>query len=189
MTATTRHPDEAQLLAYGLGGLPAEAEVGLDEHLLGCSECSARLEALATLATGVRAAFRQGRLTSFLSADFVERLRAQGLRLREYRVPRDGSVLCTVTPDDDLVVGRMQAPLADVARVDLVSRIAGQPDERGEDVPFDRARGEVLIAPDLVRLRAMPGHTQRIELFAVAADGATTRLGEYTFNHQAHKPS
>lgn len=189
MTTTMTHPDEAQLLAYWLGELPAEDEAALDVHLLGCGECSARLEALAALATGVRAAFRQARLTSFLSADFVERLRAQGLRLREYRVPRDGSVLCTVAPEDDLVIGRLQAPLADVARVDLVSRIAGQPDEHGEDVPFDRARGEVLIAPDLVRLRAMPSHVQRIELFAVNADGVTTRLGEYTFNHQAHQPA
>jgi len=176
--------EERALVEYWLGELGEADEARLDEHLLGCAHCSARLGELVALAGGIRDAFRQGALQVFVSDAFVKRLAAQGVRLREYRVPRNGSVNCTVTPEDELLVSRLEAPLADVSRVDIVVHPPGLPAEVRQDVPFDPARGEVLFTPNLAQLRAMPSHRLRLELIAV--DDAGERLiGEYTFNHTA----
>ncbi|MDZ5461717.1 RNA polymerase sigma factor, partial [Azohydromonas lata] len=52
---------------------------------------------------------------------FVERLAAQGLRLREYRVPCNGSVNCSAAPQDEVLVGRLQVALQGVRRLDVAA--------------------------------------------------------------------
>lgn len=169
----------AELVEYWFGERDDEA---LEEHLLGCAECTARLEELAALGAGIRAAFRSGALRAVLPRAFLEALKREGLRLREYRVPPGGSVNCTLLADDDFVVSRLQAPLAGVERVDLVIGEPGGPDATYEDIPFDPAAGEVLVVPSAAALRALPAHTARMRLFAVGAGGKKP-LGEYTFVH------
>lgn len=178
--------DERTLLEYWLDELPDDAEAAVDEHLLGCGHCSARLADLVALAGGIREAFRGGDLQVFVSGAFVESLAAQGLRVREYRLPRNGSVNCTVTPEDDLVVSYLEAPLENVSRVDVVIHPPGLPVEVQQDVPFDPARGEVVMSSNMAQLRAMPTHRLRLELVAVDEKGRRV-LGEYTFNHTAHE--
>jgi anti-sigma factor RsiW len=173
------------LIAYWLGELPAAEEAPLEEHLFACGECSARLEELTALAGGIRAAMREGRVSAVISAPFLEALRRQGLRIREYRVPPGGRVACTLLADDDAVVSRMQAELAGVKRVDALQRLelGGEVHEvRLEDVPFDPEAGEVLNLPLAARLRTMPAHVVRMRLLAVEEAGERT-LGEYTFAH------
>jgi len=170
----------AELVEYWFGERDDEA---LEEHLLGCAECTARLEELAALGAGIRAAFRSGALHAVLPRAFVEALKREGLRLREYRVPPGGSVNCTLPKADDFVVSRLQAPLAGVERVDLmVVAQEGAAELTFEDIPFDPAAGEVLVVPSAAALRALPAHTARMRLFAVGAGGRKP-LGEYTFVH------
>lgn len=175
--------DFETLTAYWLGELESEE---VEEHLFACAACSARLEELAALGAGLRAVVREGRVTAVVSAPFVEALRRQGLRIREYRVPPGGRVECTLLAEDDAVVSRMQAPLAGVKRLDLVWRIeaggGAAAEARIEDVPFDPAAGEVLNLPSAAALRRQPAHTMRIRLVAVEEAGERS-LGEYTFAH------
>lgn len=180
MSACRAPLDLATLAAYWLGELAAADEARVEEHYLGCAECSARLEELAALARGVRAAFVRGHFASFLTPAFVARLEAEGLRVREYRVPANGSVNCTVRPEDDVLLGRLQAPLAGVSRLDAVMVEDG---ERLEDVPFDPASGEVVMSPGIAHVRTLPAHRQCVRLIAVEAGGERV-VGEYTFNHQ-----
>jgi anti-sigma factor RsiW len=173
------------LIAYWLGELPAAEEGPLEEHLFACAGCSARLEALAALAAGIRATVREGRVAAVISAPFLEALKRQGLRIREYRVPPGGRVACTLRADEDAVVSRLQAPLAGVKRVDALRRleVAGEVTEtRVENVPFDPAAGEVLHLPSAAGLRKLPAHTLRVRLVAVDAAGER-EIGEYTFAH------
>jgi hypothetical protein len=174
------------LIAYWLGELPREVEEPLEEHLFACASCSARLEELAALAEGIRAVVRQGRVAAVISAPFIEALRRQGLRIREYAVPPGGRVECTMRAEDDAVVSRMQAPLAGVKRVDLLQRVEvdGEVSEfRLEDVPFDPAASEVLTLPLApAELRKMPAHTARMRLVAVEETGER-ELGQYVFAH------
>jgi hypothetical protein len=174
------------LVAYWLGELPAAAEEKVEVHFLGCAHCAGRLEWLAALADGVRAAVRAGRFGMVVSAPFVEALKAAGFRLREYPVEAGGKVSCTMAADDDAVVSRLRAPLGGVARVDVVQRVraGGEdwPEIRLEDVPFDPRAGEVLVLLPPALLRKMPAHTAVTRLVAVGAAGEAP-IGEYTFAH------
>jgi len=177
----------ATLLEYWLGELDPAREGELDEHLLGCADCSDHLQGLVDLGNEVRAVVRQGFIQTILTDDFVKRLAAQGLRLREYRVPQNGSVHCTVTPDDDLVITRLGAPLAGIERLDIEwLGGAGAGHERLRDVPFDAAAGEVILAPPMPRLRALPASTLQMRLLAVAPAGERL-VGEYTFHHTPYR--
>jgi len=173
------------LLAYWMGEHVAE-EAATEEHLMGCAHCSARLETLVRLGRGIRRATRAGNFHGVLSAPFVEALRRDGLRVREYRVPRNGSVACTVTPDDDLVVSYLGAPLHDVQQLDLVFEdlVAGHA-VRMTDVAFDPAADEVVLASNIAAVRAFDSGPRRARLIAVQ-DGVERELGSYTFEHTRH---
>jgi hypothetical protein len=177
----------ATLLEYWLGELDEAREGALDEHLLGCGHCSANLQRLVDIAGEVRAAVRAGAVCTAVTDAFVQRLAAQGLRLREYRAPHNGSVYCTVAPEDDLLITRLDAPLAGVERLD-VERLGGEGAvlERLHDVPFDAAAGEVVLTPRMDYVRALPASTVRYRLLAVAPSGERL-VGEYSFHHTPYR--
>jgi hypothetical protein len=176
------HLDLETLTAYWLGEVPGEA---LEEHLFACADCAARLEWLAALSEGVRAAVRAGALGMAVSAPFVEALKRAGMRLREYQLGPGTTLDCTIRADDDAVVSHIRAPLAGARRIDLVERIEGGDEMRLEDVPFDAASGEVVYIPPAAWLKTMPAMTMRVRLVAVEEKGERV-VGEYTF---AHTPS
>lgn len=173
------------LLAYWLGESVAE-EAAIEEHLMGCPHCSARLDSLVRAGRGIRQATRAGRIHGVLSASFVQTLREDGLRVREYRLQPGTSVPCTVTPEDDFVVSCLGASLGDVQRLDLVFEdlVAGHA-LRMTDVAFDPAADHVVLAPNTAALRAYQTGPRRARLIAVQ-DGVERELGSYTFDHTRH---
>lgn len=173
----------AALVEYWCGELDAEAEARIEEHFLGCVSCSARLEALAALSSGVRAAFREGALHAAISAPFLAEMKRQAMRVREYPVAPGGSVHCTIAADDDAVVSRLKAPLAGIGRLDLVSMTErGELHFRLEDIPFDPDAGEVIFCPAAAALKRRSAYIDHVRLLAVGEDGERT-LGDYTFIH------
>ncbi len=170
------------LAAYYLGELPGQREALLEEHLFACAHCTRRLEEIAALAAGVRAAVKEGRVSLVASAPFVEAMKRAGLSVREYRLDPGGSVNCTVGAEDDAVVSRLRAPLANVQRLDVVSVGGGEAEVRLADVPFDAQTGEVLMIPSAAWLKTMPAFTMRMRLIAVGETGERP-IGEYLFNH------
>ena len=177
------------LVAYWLGELPAAAEAPAEEHFFGCAYCTRRLQELTGLAFGVRAALRNGAMPAAITKPFLDSMRRQGMRIREYVVAPGERVNCTIRADDDAVVSRLQVPLAGVTRVDALQSLdlgGGRVQEwRLEDVPFDPDAGEVLSLPWAAALKKMPAHTFRVQLVAVDEAGERP-LGQYTF---AHTPS
>jgi anti-sigma factor RsiW len=175
--------DLAQLAAYWLGELDDAAQMQVEEHAFACAQCTQRLHFLAEIGAGVRALLWEGALAFAVTPAFLDELRAQGMHLREYRVAPGGRVNCTIAPRDDFVVSRLQAPLEGVARLDVEVHIEGELHERRNDIPFDPARGEVLLLPSAARLRAITAPTiHRMRLLAVE-DGGERLIGEYRFNH------
>mgnify|MGYP001163161990 CR=1 FL=1 len=174
--------DLETLVAYWLGEVPEPRAALLEEHLFGCASCTRRLEGLAALAAGVRAAVKEGMVGMAVSAPFVEAMQRAGLRLREYRIEPGGSVNCTIRADDDAVVSRLRAPLGGVTRLDVMRVHGGGPEERLADVPFDAEAGEVLLIPSAAWLKTMPAFTMRMRLIAVGEAGERP-IGDYTFNH------
>ena len=170
-------------VAYWLGEMPEKREAMLEEHLFGCAYCTSRLEELAVLASGVRAAVKDGKVSLVCSESFVEAMKQAGLCVREYRLEPGGSVNCTIRSDDDAVISRIRAPLAGVQRLDLVRMGGGgEPEVRIADVPFDAERGEVLMIPSAAWLKTMPAFTMRMRLIEVGETGEKP-IGDYTFNH------
>jgi hypothetical protein len=175
------HVDFRTLVDYWLGEVGTEAEAEADEHLLACEKCGARFDEVIALAGGIREGFARGRLHAFVTDGFVRRLGEQGIRVHEYRIPRNGSVNCTVHPQDQLLVARLEASLEGVTRVDAVREEPG-PLKVFHDVPFDPGSGTVLMIPSIATLREMPSHSARVRL--VSVEGEIKRvLGEYTFHH------
>jgi len=184
-----RHLGVEALLDYWLhddpgGGAATDA---VDAHLMQCEACGHLLDELIALGNGVRAAFRGGDVRAVTCAAFVRRLAEHGLRLREYRLPHNGSVNCTVAPDDDLLVARLEAPLQGVQRLDVVTELASEPElppHTLHDVPFDAKDGAVVYLPKLSEIRRRPLHTARVTLLAVDPGGGTRELGRYDFRHR-----
>jgi anti-sigma factor RsiW len=176
-----------QLLEYWLGELAPAEEEALEAHFFACRRCSGELEAFVALAGGIRSAFRDGALHAVVSPPFLRAMRDRGLQVREYPVSPGGSVQCTLGAGDDAVVGRLQAPLAGVRRLDLVNVVDGAPEIRLADIPFDPAAGEVIFCPAAAWLRSMPAHTDKVRLLAVEPAGEKT-IGEYTFVHTGGAP-
>ena len=167
----------ATLVDYWFGGLPPVEEAAFEEHLFGCRECTEGLDELAALGAAVRAAFREGAVRAVISHPLYEAMKKERLRLREYRVVPGASVHCTILETDDFVVSRLEAPLAGVRRVDLVTSGG-----RFEDVPFDAESGDVLVLPAPAALKRRGAFTQHMRLLAVE-DAGERVLAEYTFLH------
>ena len=110
-----------------------------------CDACGQALDELIALGDGVRSAFRAGAVSAVTTSAFVQRLAGQGVRLREYRLPPNGSVNCTVAPDDDLLVSHLEAPLDGVQRLDavdgVVARARRRASPRGRAVRSAGGRG------------------------------------------------
>jgi hypothetical protein len=154
----------------------------VEEHLLGCDSCSARARSLQALAQGVSGLVRRGRIAAVVTAEVVAQMRREGRKVREYRVPRGGSVQCTVAPDDDFLVARLQARVDSSTRIDLLGQIEGQPEFRIGDVPCVSGAEEVIVALPVDEIGARPAQVERLRLVAVT-DAGERLIGEYTFNH------
>jgi hypothetical protein len=189
MSATTRHaPLPAdELLGYWLGELEAGREAEIEGHLFECAECNGALGRLVALGDAVRALVDRGGAMAVVTSGFIERLKATGLRVHEYALEAGSGVDCTITPQQDLIVARLHAPLEGVQRLDVVIHEveAGQA-FRLEDVGFNAASREVVILPKATELRKRGVTTQRVELLAVT-DAGDRRIGEYEFRHSPHR--
>ena len=178
------HPDFERLVAYWLG----EAD-DVEEHYFACAQCAAKLEWLAALSQGVRAAVRAGALGMVVLPPFVEAMKRAGMRVREYRLGAGETVNCTIRADDDAVLSYLRGSFAGVKRLDALQSVEVQgvtgPAVRLEDVPFDAASAELVLIPPARWLKTMPANTMRVRLVAVEERGERV-VGEYTF---AHTPS
>jgi hypothetical protein len=181
--ACARPIADSALVDWWAGELGSTEGRRVEEHLLSCGECSARAESVRGLAEGVRQLVREGALPIAVLPAIVERLQREGRRIREYRVAPGGGVRCTVGPEDDVVLTRLEAELRGVSRLDLVTRVGEGAEERLADLPFDAAAGEVMFAPPADVLRAQPAHVARMRLLAVEPQGERL-LGEYRFDHR-----
>ena len=181
---TCSNPIDAAVLAdYWLAALAKSEEEAVEEHLFACDECGARLREIIALAEGVRKLARQGSLIMVVSDAFVKRATEHGLRIREYAPPAGGRVECTVTAEDDFLIGRLTADLSGAKRVDLCF-CDGQGVERLRlpDIPFHPEAGGVAFQNSITYAKAAPSETMIARLVTFDEAGRERLLGEYTFN-------
>lgn len=85
--------DVAELANYWLTARTKSEEEGVEEHLFACDECGARLREGIALAEGIRTLARDGALEMIATL-------------------AGGSVDCTVTAEDHLLIGRLVGNLS-----------------------------------------------------------------------------
>ncbi len=181
--------DAAILAEYWLAALPSSEEEAVEQHLFTCDECGARLSETIALAEAVHELGRQGSLLMVVSNTFLERVAAEGLRVREYAPPKGGSIACTVTAEDDFLIGRLTADLSEARRIDLcLCDEHGNERQRLADIPFDRAAGEVAFQQPIGYAKAAPSETLIARLVGFDAASGEGLLGEYTFQHRRSLP-
>jgi hypothetical protein len=183
-------PIDAAILAdYWLAALEQPEEEAIEEHLLGCDRCGARLSELIALADGVRSLAREGSLRMVVSDTFLQRAAEEGLRVRQYAPPAGGSVECTVTAEDDILIGRLEANLSGAKRIDLcICDERGVEQLRLPDIPVHSGASSVAYQESITFAKAMPTSKMIARLVAFDEAGGERLLGEYAFNHTRSMP-
>jgi hypothetical protein len=181
--------DVAVLADYWLAALTESEEETVEEHLLDCDRCGTRLREIIELADGVRNLARGGTLRMVVSDAFIRQAAEAGLHVREYVVPAGGSVQCTVTAEDDLLIGRLAANLSNAKRLDLcICDDGGIQHHRLQDIPFNPSAGSVVLQESIRFAKAAPTNTMVARLVAFDEVDREQLIGEYTFNHTRTLP-
>jgi len=181
--------DAAVLADYWLAALANPEEEAVEEHLLACDPCGARLREVIALAEGVRNLAREGCLRMVVSDAFLKRAAEEGLRVRQYAPPPGGGVQCTVTDEDDILIARLAADLSGAKRVDLcICDERGVEQLRLPDIPVHSGASSVVYQESITFAKAAPTSKIIARLVTFDEAGGELLLGEYTFNHTRSLP-
>jgi hypothetical protein len=179
----------ADVVDYWAGELTESEEDRIEEHVFGCAECARELAAAEGLARDVAAVVREGRLHTVVTDAILNRLAADGVRVRMFTLEGEAVVPCAVWAGDELVVARIRADFAGVDAISIVTRQAsGEEIGRLSDVAVRPGQREILTAFSAARLRTLPATRVHVSVTAPAGGpgmggrGERT-LGEYTLEH------
>jgi len=183
------NPIDAAVLADYWLALPGSEEDAVELHLLDCDRCGQRLREVIALAEGVRSLAREGSLRMVVSDVFLQRAAETGLRVREYFVPAGGSVECTVTAEDDILIGRVAADLSGAKRVDMcIISENGVEQFRLPDIPVHSEATSIAFQESITFMKSAPSLKMVMRLITFDDKGSEHTLGEYTFNHTRSLP-
>ena len=173
----------ADVVDYWAGDLTRLEEDRIEEHVFSCADCAREVAAAEALARGIAAVVREGRLHSVVNDAILNRLAADGVRVRTYTLDGSGVVPCAVWADDDLVVARIRADFAEVDSVTIVTRQAsGDEIGRLSDVALRPGQREILNAFSAADLRKLPA--TRVQVTVTTQVGSDERtIAEYTLEH------
>lgn len=173
----------ATVVDYWAGELSGAEEERLEDHVFACSDCARTLAAAEALTRRIAAVAREGRLDSVVTDAILNRLAAEGLRIRMYTLDGPGIVQCSVWADDDLVVSRIRADFAEVDSVTIVTRQAsGDEISRLSDVAVRPGQREILNAFSAAHLRTLPPTRVLVTVTGQIGGGERT-IAEYTLEH------
>jgi len=185
----TRPIDPAMLADYWIGIMAAPEEEAVEMHLFECDHCGDLLRQVIGLADGIRKLAREGSLRMIVSDVFLQRVAESGIAVREYRIPPGGRVECTVTAEDDILIGRVAANLSGAKRVDMcICNENGIEQLRLRDIPVHSGRTSVAFQESISYLKSAPSMKMVMRLVGFDDEGSEQLLGEYTFNHTRSLP-
>jgi hypothetical protein len=173
----------ADVVDYWAGDLPAADEARIEEHVFACDDCARELAAARALTDGITAVVREGRLHTVVTDGLLNRLAADGVRIRMFTLEGEAVVPCAVWAGDDLVVSRIRGDFGGVESVSIVTRQAsGEEIGRLSDIPLRPGQREILNAFSAAHLRALPATRVHVSVTTPAAGGERT-IAAYTLEH------
>ena len=173
----------ADVVDYWAGDLTRAEEDRIEEHVFSCVDCAREVAAAEALARGIAAVARGGRLHTVVSDAILNRLAADGVRVRMYTLDGSGIVPCAVWADDEVVVARILADFAEVDSVTIVTRQAsGDEIGRLSDVAVRPGQREILNAFSAAHLRKLPATRVQVTVTTQIGSGERT-IAEYTLEH------
>lgn len=180
---TSTHCSFADVVDYWAGDLTQAEEGRIEEHVFTCAECARELATAQALARDIASVVREGRLHSVVTDAILNRLAADGVRIRTYTLEGSAVVPCAVWADDDLVVSRIRANFEGADSVTIVTRQAsGEEIARVSDVTLRPGQHEILNAFSATHLRKLPATRVSVTVSAQMA-GAERTIAEYTLEH------
>jgi len=173
----------SDIVDYWTGDLSRADEDRIEEHVFTCADCARELAEAKTLARGVAAVAREGRIGAVVTDAMLNRLAADGARIRMFTLEGSGIIPCAVWADDDLVVSRIRADFDQSDSVTIVTRLpSGDEIGRVSDVPVRPGQREILNAFPAADLRKLPA--TRVQVIVTAQVGSDERtIAEYTLEH------
>jgi hypothetical protein len=132
------------LVDYWAGDLDARTSEALEEHVFGCDACTADSARAVRIVQTFRAS-----VPAIVSAEQLQALRARGLAVVENDFRPGERQEVEFHPQTDVLIHRLTGlDLTKAERVLVLARVESTGYAMMEDffAPFDRARGEVLIA-------------------------------------------
>jgi hypothetical protein len=155
----------------------------LEAHAFACASCARELAAAGALAGSIAVVARDGRLHGVVTDAILNRLAADGVRIRMFTLDGPGVVPCAVWAGDDLVVSRIRADFTGIDTVSIVTRLAsGEEIGRVADIPVHPGQHEILNAFSAAHLRALPA--TRVDVAVTAfREGHEQPIAEYTLEH------
>jgi hypothetical protein len=173
----------ADVVDYWAGDLAPAEESRIEDHVFTCAQCARDLAAAEALARDITSVAREGRLISVVTDSILNRLAADGVRIRTFTLEGEDVVPCAVWADDDLIVARIRADLSEVESVTIVTRQAsGEEIGRLADVAVRAGQREILNAFSAAHLRTLPQTRVHITVTAQAGSGEDT-IAKYTLEH------
>jgi hypothetical protein len=174
----TEHPPFEKLVALWAAELSEDEAAPIDEHLFACDRCAARSEELARLVGGLREL-----IPLVISHALRDRLVQSGKRVRVLSVEPDISERAQFTPEVDVFVFALRGDLSRAERVDVeMVSASGSPRYHLEQVPFDRATGEVLVACQARYEGMFPANDPVFRVHAIVG-GERKHVGDYVVQH------
>jgi hypothetical protein len=172
------------LALLALGDADEAETTAVEEHVLACSACATKLERLLRIGDAARELVRTGGVAFPVTTSLAERLRAEGLVSRSYRLATGAVVPCSVSATDIYALTTLEADLAGVTRATLIVTLpAGAGKVDMVDVPFDAVRGTVSYVFRSSTIRKVPSGPITLELYA--NDPGERLLGRYFLEHTA----
>jgi hypothetical protein len=173
----------ADVVDYWAGDLTAAEEDRIDDHVFTCAACARELAAAEGLARGIATMAREGRLHTVVSDSILNRLSADGVRIRMFTLEGSAIVPCAVWADDDLIVSRIRADFSGVDSVSIITRQAsGEEIRRVSDIAVRPGQQEILNAFSAAQLRKLPATQVHVTVTTQAETGERT-IAEYTLEH------
>lgn len=164
----------SRLVDYWAGDLDVAASEDVEEHVFGCAACAAESARVAEITEALRA-----ELPVVLSAEQVGELRARGLVVEENPVVPGTRRTVEFRKGVDILLHRLQGlQLTDAqsVRVTVRTESTGQVITEDHFAPFDRTRGEVVIACQRHFSEMPPDIT-----FDVSAEDSAGRVSRATY--------